>query len=182
MTWMQTYSGGKFDLANPRPEDVSILDIAHHLSLICRFTGAVREFDSVAQHSVVVSNLVPVEHALTGLLHDAAEAYVTDLHRPLKKMLPDYQAIEDRVWREAIAPRFGLPPTLPAAVKYADNVSLMWERRDLLTSPPESWGEGLESITDRVPLERYVTWPSVTARRMFLRQYRSLTGEEVEVA
>lgn len=74
---MQTFSGALYWPMDPRPEDVNILDIAHSLSMQCRYTGHVSKFYSVAEHSVHVSNIVPKELAMCGLLHDATEAYLT---------------------------------------------------------------------------------------------------------
>ena len=75
--WIQTYLGIQFWPLDPRPEEVMLFDIAHSLSNMCRFTGHCREFYSVAQHSVIVSQNVPREDAAWGLLHDASEAYMT---------------------------------------------------------------------------------------------------------
>lgn len=103
-----TGSGKPFWSMDPRPEDVRIEDIAAHLSRICRFGGALKdsvtlcedefphggagisakiEIYSVAQHSVLVSYNVPPEYALEGLLHDAAEAYIGDMIKPIKTQL-----------------------------------------------------------------------------------------------
>lgn len=130
--WLLTYTGIQFDLFHPRPEDVSILDIAHHLSMICRFGGAVRAFYSVAQHSVHVAELCP-ELAITALLHDAAEAYIGDMVRGLKHdpRMEAYRKAEARV-HGAIAERFGIFPEIPWDVKHADEVMLVTEARDLM--------------------------------------------------
>ncbi|MDO4254358.1 MAG: hypothetical protein Q4C81_04310 [Kocuria sp.] len=95
--WMQTYTGRRFYPLDSRPEDVDVVDVAHALSMQCRYNGHVRLFMSVAEHCVLVSRLVPSEHALWGLLHDATEAYVGDMVRPLKLHMPEYRAVEDRV-------------------------------------------------------------------------------------
>lgn len=136
--WMQTFSGGKFYPLNPRAEDIILDDIARALSRICRFAGHTEQFYSVAQHSVYVSAMVPLEHAMCALMHDATEAYLVDVPRPLKKALPGYTVIEDNVWR-VIAERFGLPEQIPDCVKEADNRVLMAEKNQLL-KPGEEWG------------------------------------------
>src|SRR5208282_6622849 len=82
--WIRTFSGGRFYVLEPRVEDVRIEDIAHALSMQCRFTGHVREFYSVAEHSVWVSRYSHREDALWGLLHDASESYIGDMSTPLK--------------------------------------------------------------------------------------------------
>ena len=112
--WMQTYTGVRFYPMDPRPEELDIRDIAHALSLICRYGGHVDRFYSVAEHCVLMSQCVPEEHALWALLHDASEAYVGDMVRPLKRQLPEYEAAEGRVIA-AIVERVGLPSTrMPA--------------------------------------------------------------------
>jgi hypothetical protein len=127
-----------FDFARLDPQDVRLEDIAHALSLQCRFNGHCREFYSVAQHSVLVSLATPPGDAVWGLLHDATEAYCGDLVRPLKRLLPEFDAIEGQVL-EIVAQRFGLVLPMPASVKAADDVLLATEARDLLGGTPREW-------------------------------------------
>lgn len=108
MTWLLTYSGREFDLIDPQPDMIDLIDIAHGLANECRFSGQCRFYYSVAQHSVLVSQNVPPEFAFEALMHDASEAYLKDIPRPLKQLLPDYRAIEQRV-EAVIRYRFGLP-------------------------------------------------------------------------
>src|ERR1051325_4550411 len=118
--WMQTFSGRRFYPLSPRSDELDPADIAHALSLLCRFAGHVERFYSVAEHCVHLSYAVPPEDALAALLHDATEAYVVDVPRPLKRSLPEYQEIEFGVWA-VIVERFGLlSVTLPDSVKWAD--------------------------------------------------------------
>ena len=138
--WMQMNSGVAFWPLDPRPSEILIEDIAHSLALLCRFGGHCRRFYSVAEHSILVSRLCEPQHRLWGLLHDASEAYVVDVPRPLKRCLPGYRAIEDRV-QHAIAARFELPPIIPAPVKEADEAMLMAEAFQLMTVPPVAWAE-----------------------------------------
>jgi len=129
--WLLTFTGRQFFPLAPRVEDVCIEDIAHALSMICRFGGHTREYYSVGSHSIHVSRIVPPQLALTGLLHDATEAYFSDMIKPVKRMFPEYSVAEHRLWK-VIAERYGLPETLPDEVKVADNVALMTERRDFI--------------------------------------------------
>lgn len=148
MTWIITRSGRKFDLANPTADMVDPNDIAHSLSMQCRFNGHTISFYSVAQHCCLVADLVPAEHQLAALLHDATEAYVGDMVRPLKEAMRDcaayhgtacmYDVTEQMVW-EAICERFNLDPILPASVKHADLVALATEKRALMPHHPAPW-------------------------------------------
>jgi hypothetical protein len=183
--WIMTASGRPFWPLEPRVEDVSIADIAHHLSHCCRFAGAVRTFYSVAQHSVLVSRamswpaypLEPTEGAaLYGLLHDAAEAYLTDVPRPLKHApaFQVYRAAETTL-QAVIYEAFGL--TLahePPALKAIDRRMLRTEQRDLMPPP------GLDERRDDVePFpEALVGWAPAFARRAFLARFAVLTGPE----
>lgn len=129
-------ASGYFDLNNPRPCDVDLRDIAVALSRINRFTGHGRGVVSVARHSVncyieAVLRGLPAEHSRLALMHDAAEAYVGDVSRPLKALLPDFKRIEVQVWG-AIRARFDLPDELPPIIKEIDNLACITEAAVLL--------------------------------------------------
>lgn len=141
-------SGRYFDLTDPDPELVSIDDIAPALARLCRFTGH-GAFYSVAEHSVRVSYLVPPQLALWGLMHDAAEAYLGDVSAPLKSLLPDYRAIEDRI-EPVVFGAFGLTGPIPAEVKEADMLSLTIEKRHVLGSAEDLPGDRLVKPADLV--------------------------------
>jgi 5'-deoxynucleotidase YfbR-like HD superfamily hydrolase len=173
MSWIQTHSGKRFDLLEPRADQVDIVDIAHSLANLCRFNGHVRQFYSVAQHSYFVSRIVGPEYALCGLLHDATEAYVGDMTRPLKSVMPRFKEVEDRIWL-AIAERFGLPREIPPAVKHADNIALVTERRDLLKPSGMRWDEGLEAVPPRPDHIRALD-PG-PARHAFINRFAELGG------
>lgn len=173
--WLQTQSGVAYWPLSPRAEDVRIEDIAHALSNLCRFGGHCRRFYSVAEHSVLVSLVVPPEHAMQALLHDATEAYMVDVPRPLKKFLSNYEDIEDRNWR-VIAEHFGVPYDMHPSVKHADNTVLLAEKEELLGPPPHPW----EWAKDLRPAPVYINcFTPEEARRSFLRRYSLLKQLEV---
>jgi uncharacterized protein len=129
--WMQTYVGKRFYPGDPGSTSIDPRDIAHALSLLCRYGGHVDRFYSVAEHCVLMSQAVPPSDALAALLHDATEAYVVDVPRPLKQFLGGYKKIEDGVWI-AVANRFGLYYELPESVLDADDRILIDEKTELM--------------------------------------------------
>ena len=165
--WMQTYTGKVFRPLNSEANKIDILDIAHALSMKCRFNGHCKEFYSVAEHSVRVASIISSPNKLWALLHDAPEAYLPDLLGPIKgnffigeggrvesgqpqpdgKWSSDYGVwmrtfteVEDEIM-QLIARKFGLiGDKIPDDVKIADRILLMTEARDLMGTPPQSWG------------------------------------------
>lgn len=136
--WMQTRNGRQFWPLDPRPEDFDIEEIAESLAKACRYAGHCSGFYSVAEHSVHVSRCVPEEFALTALLHDATEAYLVDVPRPIKQYLVGYHEIEAALW-EAIARRYGCHVEMPQCVKDADNAVLLAEQQQIMAPPPAPW-------------------------------------------
>ena len=165
--WMQTCSGARFWFLDPQPEEIVFDDIAVGLANLCRYTGQVRSFYSVAQHSVFVSELV---QALGGepklqraaLLHDASEAYLSDLPRPLKYLLTEYRVIEkdvERVIEAAFA--IELTDAERALLKLADRMALQLERRALFADELRWAGDG-EYAQYAKQLNRWRRWPERT--------------------
>lgn len=172
MTWILTRTSVRFDLLNPTPDKVRPEDIAYALARICRFNGHTRCHYSVAEHSIRVAALVPVEHQLAALLHDAPEAYIGDVSSPLKALLPEYRAIEQRIW-SAICERFGIPTELPQCVKQADLTMLATERRDLMPYHSDAWPclDGIEPDEAEIGAMEVIN-----ARSAFLTSLYDLMG------
>lgn len=172
--WITIQSGVKFWPLDAKPEEIKIEDIAHALSNVCRFGGHTREFYSVAQHCVLVSRLgiLPLEKRW-GLLHDAAEAYVGDVIRPIKRCVPEFKRAEVELER-AIAVKFGLPWPMPEVIKTHDLTILACEARDLM--PPNCGG------TWNIPLRpdpeiKVDPWGPKKARRVFMEEFEILFPE-----
>lgn len=174
-------TGRRFYPLDPRPEDVTIEDIAHALSNVCRWGGRVREFYSVAQHSVHVAQIVErarPDLALHALLHDAAEAYVGDAPTPWKRHLlvirgkerEPFENAEHRIL-DAIGDRFGIRPYVGfLTIKAADDIALATEARDLMGGL--TWPGMVETNEPTIePLSPRA------ARTQFLSMFRRLTAK-----
>jgi len=167
-----TYTGVTFWPMDPRVEDVNIEDIAHSLSMLCRFNGHIKSFYSVAQHSVLVSGLCSPENQFWGLMHDAAEAYISDMPSPIKMELPNFIAAE-HVIQKVICDKFGLPYKEPAEVKKADLIIRATEMRDLRKS---------KTITEHQykPLKEHIKpWTQDFSKQAFLSAFEALTSKKI---
>lgn len=156
---IRTYSGLYMNVFEPTFEMICIEDIAHSLSMQPRFGGHLPEFYSVAQHSWYCSRLVQGCYKLAALLHDASEAYLLDIPRPIKIRLNNYKEIEDNLMR-LISEKFGFNYPLHKDVKRADEFSLMTEWNCLmLKKSQDPFIVGLDNKT---------------AKSMFLKTFESL--------
>ncbi len=169
--WIQTYSGRRFNPTNPNPDAIVIQDIAHPLSMQCRFTGHTKKFYSVAQHSVLVSYICDSSDALWGLMHDASEAYLVDVPRPLKRSgkFEAYLEYEAQM-QEAICRRFGLPLKEPPSVKRADTQLLATEARDLMSPLHPDWVQRVDPLPFLIE-----AWDHDKAKDMFMKRFFELT-------
>ena len=181
--WIQTYSGGIFHILNPKQDEINIKDIGHSLAMQCRFTGHVRHFYSIAEHSVLGSFLVPKQHALRFLLHDASEAYIADINRPLKHFTgvgSAYLPVEATI-QDAIHEKFhlleidnGCTVPEPACIKEADNAMLYAEKEQLL--PPMDWVNKWGADEKPAPVT-IRCWAPEVAEVEFLHRFYELTGQ-----
>ena len=169
--WMQTVTGRAFYPLDPRPEEIHFEDIAGALSKICRYGGHTLKFYSVAEHCVHMANAAPRELALSALMHDASEAYLSDVIRPIKPFLSNYADIERRL-EAAIAERFDLPYPLPAEVKRLDNAILADERDQAMTTPPQDW-----RLPEKPLGVRLQFWSPDDAEAQFTLAFRRFGGK-----
>jgi hypothetical protein len=169
-------SGHYFDLLDPAGSRFTIGDIAAGLSKTCRFGGQCSRFYSVAEHSIHASTIVPDQFRLAALMHDAAEAFIGDVTRPLKSLLPEYRAIEHRIER-VIFDRFGLGD-LPYApeVKEADIRMLAVEQQALMPAHADAWA--ILSGVELAPIRnlRHGGDTADRAAKRFLDRFARLTN------
>lgn len=169
--WMETFGGRKVNPFNVKEEDVDIRVIAHSLSLTCRYGGHCKVFYSVADHSIRVADIVEPKYQLAALLHDAGEAFLGDVIRPLKYNLPIIQEAEERALKVVMG-KFGVDwsEDVREAVKQADNIVGATEGRDLMYHV-EDWGKLPE------PLEAKIRPMSfLEAEIIFLSMFRHYGG------
>lgn len=174
--WLKTFTGRRFYPLDPRVAEVDVLDIAHALSLQCRFAGHTKKFYSVAEHSVRVSYEVPDSLALEALFHDASEAYLVDIPRPIKPYLAGYGAAEQRLMT-VIAAAVGFTWPMHPRVRWADDKLLAIEAHSLMAGPFDEWHL---SYTRDIPEGDLITDPHgpVTSQEMFMMRFREIMGTE----
>lgn len=171
--WIQTFSGRRFNPINPNYNSIVIQDIAHALSMQCRFSGHIKSFYSVAQHSVAVSYFCQPQDALWGLLHDASEAYLVDIPSPLKrsKNFEPYVELEKNMML-AVCKRFDLPEQEPSSVKFADKTCLLIEAENFMQPLHKDWIK--DGVTPPFKLE---SLNASDAKKLFLKRFAYLTGQ-----
>jgi hypothetical protein len=194
MTIMQTASGRYLDLTNFTPSDFNALDIASSLSKLCRYCGHCRMFYSVAEHSVMVAEILKQQgHTpavqLLGLFHDAHEAYTGDMLSPLKRF--DWssaggmefgalqQEIQEAIEEAVLPDGIDLEPSAIEVVHQADLVALATERAYLMDMSPNvdagtCW-QVLENVLP-MPIQIWGRWPA-NAEQNFLWEYERLLAE-----
>ena len=170
--WIECFSGRKFYPLNPREEDIDIYDIAHSLSMTCRFMGHAKYFYSVAEHSLRVAEICPHGLKLAGLLHDYAEAYIGDIPKPIKKILERVEVIE-QIILSAIFKKFNVNLGGDGfLVKSADHIMLATEARDLMEGHLKDY-----PIPEKPLKKHIVPYPSMDrVCGEFLNKFESYSG------
>lgn len=168
--YIYTYTGKKFYFTDPQIEDIDIIDIAHSLSLQCRFNGHLPKFYSVAEHSWKISYRLPDEFALWGLLHDAAEAYISDVPHPVKCEIDTIEKIENRIL-EIICQKYNLIWPMPEIVKKVDGRMGTSEMLIMMNKEEKDYGnnKAFENIKFDCYLPYYI-------EQMFLIRFGGLIG------
>lgn len=178
--WIQTYCSRQFWVIDPRPDDFDIRDIAHALSLICRFNGHCLRFYSVAEHSILMAIYFlkkgQYANAYWALMHDCTEAYLCDVPRPIKPLLPGYKEVENNLMRMA-AIKFGLQGSaMPTAVKDVDYAILFAEAEQNMGPAPEVWNSPVKPLNVKLQY-----WTPEQAERNFLMVFEAITNPDVQL-
>jgi 5'-deoxynucleotidase YfbR-like HD superfamily hydrolase len=174
--YIGTYTGKNVYFDNPTKDTIDIIDIAHSLSHLCRFTGHTKEFYSVAQHSVLVSDhQTTLAEKRAGLLHDATEAYLNDLASPLKKYLSGcgYSDLEDK-FHHVINDKYNINDGMTPNIKKVDLQALFTEKRDVLNYPESDWGWGDDILRFEEPI---IPLQPREAKALFLQRFKELFPE-----
>jgi len=172
MTWITTASGARVVLLDPHPSTLLIEDIAHALSNICRYTGHTGQFYSVAEHSVLASlHISDAKFALAALMHDASEAYLGDVSRPLKQLIgKKYSDLEKR-FEARLAQKFRYEYPYPDEVKWVDLDLLETEYCQLMGMEEHPLHQGKKLDI------RLECWSAVEAEKKFIQRYDELAGQ-----
>lgn len=179
--YIETVSGKKFFIEHP---EFDIKDIAHALGNQCRYTGHVKNFYSVAEHSVLVMNLcqdLKLADPFEGLMHDCSEAYLSDIAAPWKALLPDYKKLEAKV--ELPLRRFyGVPEKMTDGCKRADWLALFIEARWLMPTGAKDWiaPEGIKEQAAKLKYPIY-GWSPLSSRWEFARAFNKLARPDQRI-
>ncbi len=170
--WIQTFSGQRFYPLNPQAETIKIQDIANALSKQCRFSGQISEFYSVAEHSVYVSYLCDQKDALFGLLHDASEAYLVDVPRPLKQSGKFGHYIDaEKVLQEMIYTKYCSFSEEPESVKKADMIMLATEAQQVYPQLRADW-----QLPAKPSILKLNFFDHKKAKEVFMDRFAELSG------
>ncbi len=165
--WIATFTGLRLNPFDPDPEMINIDDIAHGLSLTCRYAGQCKKFYSVAEHSIRLTRLVPEELRPVALMHDSAEAYMLDLPSLIKRVMPGYQAAEHNLLSVIFA-KYDIDIQLLTRFLKEEYVLLATECRDLVTNT-DGW------FLPEPPLDKPIEpWTPRTAEVLFKNIFTAL--------
>ena len=174
--YIKTFSGKSINLLEPTSADIELDDIASGLSKICRFGGQCREFYSVAQHSILVAHLVPAHCREIALMHDATEAYIGDVIKPLKVLLGHVYSKFERSFDIAIANKFGFygrSVLFHDEIKKCDILALQLEDEAFRRGKPERLRYFYQKF-DILQTDTQLGWPPFLAETLFKQYFKKM--------
>ena len=174
---IRTFTGQYVDVFDPNPDTILIEDIAHALSMQCRFGGHMKNFYSVAQHSYCVYMMTEAkELKLQALMHDASEAYLLDIPRPIKNELSNYKEIEAKLM-DVIAAKFGFEMPMHEEVKKWDEEMLHFEWNNMIINDKSvsAHTQSLSKLYGMPVGDLVPCWSSEEAKKYFLMAFNNLT-------
>ena len=181
--WIQTYSGNKFHILKPVISELSIKDIAHSQSLLCRFCGHSPFFFSVGSHALIGSYLIEKtqsgsnvrQYALDFLMHDSTESFIGDMVTPLKREMKRFQEVEEKLFK-IIAKKYNLSYPMPKEVKEMDKFMFETEWAYLMThSYNKQKSQGRNSLISKKDFLEIASLPPKTIEKLFLKRFKELS-------
>lgn len=170
--YIETVAGIQFHFLNPSPDEININDIANSLSKQCRYTGHVKQFYSVTEHCCLLFDFAwvnknrSIQELRTMLMHDASEAYLTDLARPIKYYMPEYKTLEAKI-EKVISEKFDLIYPYPSWIKELDTRILLDERKQAMNPSNNVWAvDSLEPLGVTLNF-----WDPEKACKEYLKRY-----------
>ena len=157
---IRTNSGIYFNIIKPTEKMIDINDIAHSLSMQCRFGGHISEFYSVAQHSVLCCMIAKPEYKKQALMHDSSEAYLLDIPTPIKNELLNYKELEQKI-EKLICNKYKIQYPYDKEIKILDETILLYEWNSLI-------------LKNKICKKQIVCWDHETAKNEFLNLYYTL--------
>ena len=174
--WIQTYTGKEMWFLEPAPDTIDIIDIAHSLSLKCRYNGHCRQFYSVAEHAILACDLLKNEEPevqMWGLLHESGEPYISDIPAPVKQYIPGFIEIENRILL-SVAIKFKLSFPMPKKIKEIDLALLHAESLEMMVTPSRPWDL---PVPPADVIFHY--WDPFVAKEEFLSRFNNLVSNMV---
>lgn len=173
MSYITTFTGIDFNPLKFTEDDFDIVDIAHSLSMNCRWAGHSSSFYSVAQHAVYVSRFME-KHKMLGLLHDGSEGYGADMPSPIKAILPDFRKLEDKIQAKIYSKFLGAQPTKEEHdyLKIYDKLLLDFEGTTFI----KHWADPIDTSIIYQVDEFFHPWHPDEAKEQFLKEFRKLVN------
>ena len=174
--WVETYTGRQFHVLDPKPEMVTIIDIAHALSNQCRYSGHTKTFYSTAQHCCLLTDYATgvlkasALDCLQILIHDAAEAFLVDMPRPIKQHMPAFREMDYAV-QKVVRTWLGFDDIpFPPWQDEIDSLIIHDERTQLMSDSGNDWQHRGAPLGIRIR-----PWTSLWAEKQFLMRYAALS-------